>query len=297
LVPIANRPLITYLVDWLADYGVHEVCICGNDDTRALFECLADRSHGIKHLEYYEDIMPRGPAGCAKDAWCGSDCDKMLVVDGTIIPRIDLSSLIDFHEQSEVLMTVAVARGGADGCGLAGEWLSPLGVYVVSKQALEYVPKAGYCDIKETLIPRLHECGQKVVTYMAEAPSPRVTGTRSYMAVNEWLVEQMCGGSHEVEGYVRVGEALVHSSATIAPASRLIGPVLIGPGSKIEQGVTIVGPVSIGCDCVIGAGAVVCRSAVWDRCLLDADVTMDRCVLTHDGRLRGPLSVKNVVLG
>ncbi len=325
LLPVANRPLVTYSLDWLVDQGVPEICICANSDTAFLRETVCTRSNGVKRLEFYEDVMPRGPAGCARDAWCGSDCDCMLVVDGTIIPRIDLAALLDSHRRSGALMSVAVSRGGRRG-GAAGDLLSPLGVYVMSRRVLGFIPPAGHCDIKEGLIPHLHELQQKVVTFMADAPSPRVTGTSSYMAINEWMIEQVCGnaetpkGNAEIkktlkhrnqresyfsvsafqrfnaDGYRRVGEALVHSSATVDPGSKLIGPVMVGPGGKIGPGVTIVGPVSIGADCVIESGAVICRSAIWDRCRLDADVTVDRCVLTHGARLRAARSVRHQVL-
>ena len=64
----------------------------------------------------------------------------------------------------------------------------------------------GYQDIKETLIPRLHECGERVTTHVVSADlAPRVTGAASYLAVNAWALARMVNDADKRDGSDRVG--------------------------------------------------------------------------------------------
>ncbi len=56
--------------------------------------------------------------------------------------------------------------------------------------------------------------------------------------------------------------------------------IVIGAGTRIAPGVTIVGPVRIGCDCEIRPGAYL-RGGVWlgDGCVVGANVELKRAIL------------------
>jgi NDP-sugar pyrophosphorylase family protein len=104
--------------------------------------------------------MPRGPAGSARDAAVQTDADNFIVAEGTIFPRFDLTTVLRTHAGSKAAATVVVAEAtGAPSHN--GE--EPLGVYVLSREALEQVPPSGYQDIKEALLPSLHRLGVRIV--------------------------------------------------------------------------------------------------------------------------------------
>jgi len=288
LLPIANRPLVTYSLDWLQRSGIADICICGNSATPLLRERLEREPIPDVRLHHYEDTMPRGPAGCIRDAWSGGGFETLVVVDGTILPQTDISEVIEAHARTSAIMTVVVeARHGPGGS--INDALTPTGIYVFDRRALDCVPTTGYQDVKEGLIPRLYEQGDHITTYVSRKPAPRVTETESYLAVNDWTAERMISRPGASDGYARIGDALVHSSVPISPDVKLIGPVLVGLGTKLGEGVTLVGPTTVGTDCVLGDGAVVCRSSIWDSCSVGSGVFLDRCVLTHEAVV-GPKS-------
>ena len=170
LLPVAARPLIWHVLQWLRGGGVVQASICGNSDTTVLLRRLGDGAAWGMSLEYYEDIMPRGPAGCARDASAGCGASAFVVVEGTIMPRVDLAGLLGAHEESKAALTVVVGGSGQrDGC-VAGDG-QPTGIYVFSPRVLEEVPALGYQDIKEALIPRLYKSGELVATYAAASRS------------------------------------------------------------------------------------------------------------------------------
>ena len=93
LLPVGGQPLLTHALDWIRSAGIRAATICGNSDTGRIRSCLGDGNVWGVDLDYSEDVMPRGPAGCVRDAAMDSDAAEVVVVDGTIVPRVDLKAL------------------------------------------------------------------------------------------------------------------------------------------------------------------------------------------------------------
>jgi len=294
LLPVANRPLVSYSMDWLRAAGVRDLFLCANCHTRLIRKHLCHRPGDEADIDYYEDTMPRGPAGCVKDAWFDGRIEVMVVLDGTTVPQCDLGDLMAAHEESEAVLTVVVAAGASPG-RVQQEVLVPTGIYLFSKRALEYVCPAGYQDIKEKLIPDLYSKGERVMTYRSELPVPRVTGVESYLAVNDWTLEMLLDRGTPPDDYKRIGDAWVHSSTKVHRSAELIGPVLVGPDGTLGKGVTVIGPTSVGARARVGEQTVICRSAIWNRCVVGAGSVLDRCVLTHEVELGPEASARDRV--
>lgn len=299
LTPVVNRPLISHVLKWLDGSGIRTVSVCSNTCTRTLRQALetgemTDRVPAHMAIDFYEDIAPRGPAGCIRDASVHSVHDVFIVVDGTIVPRLDIVELLGFHRRSGASLTVVVSSDVAE-MGMDGDALCPVGIYVFSKRALEHVPATGYQDIKETLIPRLYQYGESVVTFQMDGEMPRIKGVESYLAVNDWVLSRSLHDPEEFSEYRTQGDARIHPSASVDSTVRLVGPILIGQGSSIGRGATVVGPTTIGAHCVIGEGSIVCRTSVWDGCTIEPDAVVDRCILTKQSRVRADSAYRYVV--
>lgn len=289
LLPVSNRQLIAYAIDWLRGGRVEAVSVCGNSHTGTIRDLLDQRTLSSGELEFYADFMPRGPAGCVRDAMRRRLDESVVVVDGTIVPCVDIDDLLRSHARSGAVMTVVVTRHSGES---TRPQLVPAGIYVLEPAALACIAPKGYQDIKEELIPAMYERGLAVQTYEASCSSPRVAGPDSYLSVNDWMVTR--GGARD--GYVgHPGGALVHETAAIHAGVRMIGPVVIGPQSTVERDVLIVGPTSIGAKTTICSGAVLCRSAVWDGCRIGAGARVDRSIVTHGATVPVGGAVRNAV--
>ena len=77
-MPVAQQPLILYVLRWLGDAGIADVTVCANSSTRAVREQLANGASLDLALKYYEDHTPRGAAGCARDAALGETADTFV---------------------------------------------------------------------------------------------------------------------------------------------------------------------------------------------------------------------------
>ena len=295
LLPVATRPLIRHVVDWLAQGGIREAYVCANSHTRILRGSLGHGDGTDISLKYYEDHMPRGPAGCARDAGLISSGQVFVVVEGTIVPRIAMADLLDAHARSKADLTVAVADAGSRQGG-ADATLSPAGIYVLNRSLLEHVSPTGYQDIKEALIPRLRDLGKRVAAYVVSADLvPRVSGAASYLAVNHWAVQRVPEQAAIQYGHERRDDAWVHTSADVHPAARLVGNVLIGPDCVIETGALIVGPTTVGAGTRVCSQAVISRSAVWERCTVESGAVVDQCILTDGSTVESDVVVRSTV--
>lgn len=298
LLPVIGRPLISYLIEWLHSGGVTASSVCANSDTPAFEGCLASGEHLGVRLDYVEDVMPRGPAGCLYDAAARCGAEIFVVLDGTLIPQFDLAALIEAHFESKAAVTMVVN----DPCGRveAGREakLEPVGIYVVSREALAHIPERGYQDIKEVWIPRLYEHGAKVMPYVVDRQATlRVADAASYVAACNWALQRSLHPEAVPADYQRVGQALVHRSAQVSSRARLVGAVVAGPNCVIEEGATVVGPATIGQNARVGRNAVVSGSMIWSDCEVGRQALVIQSILVDGVKVDPGDTVRSTVLG
>jgi NDP-sugar pyrophosphorylase family protein len=278
LWPIGNVSLVAHQFCWLAEVGIRRVVICANSDTYIYQGCLGDGGNYDLDLAYYVDRVPRGPAGCCRDAAQVAPSEHYVVLEATVLPDLDLLGLLAAHLKSNAAATVVASRARADAGGPLQDG-TPAGVYVFARRAFEHVPPIGFQDIKEMLVPRLRRAGELVSAYPV-AGSPRVNDLESYLRVQHWAIRKYARGESRPQDYSRQGEALIHDQACLGQHVRLVGPVMIGPHSRLEDRAIVIGPTVIGEGCTVRAGSVIGRSVFWARCRVGAEANLDRCLVT-----------------
>ncbi len=300
LLPVAHTPLIKYPIQWLRDAGIGSAVLCANSATTLLRSVLGDGDAMEIALDYYEDAEPRGPAGCARDAVAMTSeatAKTFVVIEGTLVPTLDFGAMLEAHRRSGAAATVVVEFDRRRRGMTSGVRRQPAGIYVFERSALESVPAHGYQDIKEGLLGRLSAAGEHVAMHEVHGLSAKVLDYSSYAAVSRWLVSRSIERPALLPHYVRDGEGMHHPSAFVHPSARLVGPVLLAEGARVEADAVIVGPASIGERTIIAAGALVSRSFIWDDCfvgeaaIVDSSVIADRCVVVAGDRVRGVTQV------
>lgn len=280
LLPVAQRPVISYPLAWLHAGGVGAATVCANSSTPMVQYALGDGSPLGMQLGYYADEQPRGPAGCARDAAEESPADRYVLVEGSMIPSFDLEELLAAHRRSGAAATTVVEVDRRRPQVGGRRRPVPGGVYVLEREVLEGVPATGFQDIKQGLLERLYGASEHVYVHEVQGISPRILDYQSYASVSGWLITT-AALRPEFRDYVPYGEGLRHPSAEIAPSARVIGPALVGPGARVGEDAVLVGPVSIGAHSVVEASALVARSNVWERCRVGRGAVVDASLLAH----------------
>lgn len=253
LWPIGERSTLERLLDHLAKEGIDKATVCCDVEAANPIRSLcAGRSPATTVLT--EDFS-NGTAGCLRDAVASDPGELILVMSAAMLAPPSIKDLVELHqaENADLTMVFNPAIRAGDGYGLPAE------IYLCRPEVLRHIPRGGYSDIKEGLIPTILRAG----------------GT-----VRPAVLARDVGSFHDRDGYLkavstylssdeRAGEscerASISAQASIHPSVRMYGPVTVGPQARILENAVVVGPAMIGPQAQIGSGSFLARSVLWDK--------------------------------
>jgi NDP-sugar pyrophosphorylase family protein len=280
VLPVGHVPLMAHPLRWLRAAGASRVTICANGLAPQLRDHLEPIRDLLPTLTFHEDQSPRGAAGSARDAALATDGELFVVADATTIPDVSLLRVLAEHQEARAALTIIVQPSSGAAAGSRNASLVPTGLYVFSRRAFDYVPAAGYQDIKESLIPRLYAAGELIITTEAESQCAQVIDAPTYLAVNHRTIARASATATSLGDLSADATPMIDPSARVSPSALLVGPVLVGPGAVIQDDAVIVGPASIGAGSIVERGALVSRSVIWNGCTIGAEASVDRSVLS-----------------
>lgn len=270
LWPLPHEPVIAGVIRFVRQFGIDKVAVSANGKTRMIREDLLSRAISAEDVEFSEDAIPRGPAGCLKDLEPWIAGETACVLQGAAWYNFDLARMAKEHHDSGAVITVAaVARNGV---------VEPAGVFMIEPSALAYIQKVGYQDIKEQLLPRVIQAGLRVQCHVVSGKVQLIHGTENYLqALN------MALGSLRPEttrDYIQIKPGVwQHASAKVHPTARLVGSVWIDEGAQIGANSLIMGPALIGPKTVVNDGCVVRASAIMHDARLSATTELIQAVI------------------
>src|SRR5205807_9862279 len=97
VVPLVDRPLISFMLEWLHAHGIDDVIMSCGFLATSVRNVLGDGSGLGIRLRFVEEPDPRGTAGALKFAEPLLD-ERFLMLNGDIITDLDLSAQIAQHE-------------------------------------------------------------------------------------------------------------------------------------------------------------------------------------------------------
>lgn len=282
LWPVAGKPAIERLLISLADQGIKQATICSSGDSLPAESIQPDSRLRVNFLD---EPLPVGTAGCIRDA-AGDQTDALfLVLPAAIIspPKIDV--LLEAHHNGKSDLTVMLNPSQEDS-KLTGQ---ASGIYICNPAILQHIPKEGYFDIKECLIPEMLRCGKSV--YAAVLPH-NVGNFRNRR-------EYLCGIANYLENTPKLDPELkpsgrpdqqkvwIAAGSKIDKDAQVYGPTVIMDGVIISNGAVIIGPTIIGNNVTIGENSVVVSSVIWDGAKAGPDCELQRCVIDYGAVVGG----------
>lgn len=110
LALVQGRPFIDILLDELISQGLQRFILCVGHMKEQIIRHLAGR-HDASIL-YSEEAEPLGTGGAIHNALPLVSSDPFIVLNGDSFCRIDLTGMLNYHQQSGATLTVAVAPAG-----------------------------------------------------------------------------------------------------------------------------------------------------------------------------------------
>jgi mannose-1-phosphate guanylyltransferase len=317
MIPILGKPVMAYLVEHLAKYGVRDIMVNVSHLHEKIEEYFGEgEQFGVQigysfegHLNDAGEVVPQpvGSAGGMKkiQEFGGFFDETTIVLCGDALIDLDLKSALFEHKRKGALASVitkevpwekvsdyGVVLTDDDGKILsfqekpsqaeARSNFASTGIYIFEPEVLNLIPPDQVFDIGSDLFPLMVAQG---LPFYAQKRSYNWTDIGSI--VDYWTVLQsvLMGEVAQMEmPGLQVEEGLwVGLNTRIDWEGTVIeGPVYIGSGCHIEAGCRIVGPTWIGHGSHICAGAEVIRSVLFEYTRISADVLLDEKVVFKD---------------
>ena len=283
LVPIFNKPLITFAFDHLMAAGVSRFVVNTHHRPEAYARWLGEQEgraeyRGCPVFFRHEPVLLETGGGIKNAADLLGD-EPFLVYNGDVLADFPLQGLIESHQRSGRIATLALRSSGAErriqwdrssGCitdmrGLIGGRSEPsflfTGVSVFSGEIFQYIPAREVVSI----IPVLVELMRRGIPVGGELIDEGVWfdigNIPSYMGVHRIL----CEGAHTFS-YLPAG--------WLQPVQR---------GAHIHPGALISGCSAVAAGAVVGAGAELDNVIVWPDAQVDSRARLRDAVLTARG--------------
>jgi len=322
LVPVANRPVLMYVMDNLADAGIREIGVIISPETgREIQAALGDGSAWRAKLTFIPQDRPGGLAhavATAKSFLDGSDFVMYLGDNliGTMIAESVARFRSDTSFQASVMLkevsnpsAFGVAEVGTDGqvTRLVEKPKEPksnlalVGIYMFRPsifEAISLIQPSGRGELEITdAISKLIELGGKVqfsrlTSWWLDTGKKDDLLIANHTVLDDWLKPALLG---EVDaGSQLIGRVRLEEGARIERSS-VRGPVIIGKGAVITD--SRVGPFT-----AVGDGVKIVRSNVEHSVLMQGSSILDvkrledsligKRVVVHPGGARqGALSL------
>ena len=274
LLPVANKPVLFYGLEAIADVGVTDVGLVVGDTAAAIKAAVGDGSRFGLKATYIPQDAPLGLAHAVHVArdFLGDDDFIMYLGDNFIVGGI--GALVDGFRSArpaaQIMLTrvsdpsefgVAELDDGGRVVGLEEKPKKPksdlalVGVYMFSKAVHDAIAQLtpswrGELEITEA-IQGLIDSGQRVDSSLITGYWKDTGNVADMLEVNRMVLESImpATGGNVDAGSELIGRVAVEEGATVT-GSRIVGPAIIGRGSRVAD--SYVGPfTSVGPDCVI----------------------------------------------
>jgi mannose-1-phosphate guanylyltransferase len=295
MVPLRNKPYIRYLVDALKAAGLDGAVLAMGYLPDLIQRYFAGQDLEDFSLEYVVESSALGTAGALKNAEDSLEEEGSLVVtNGDILTGLDLRELIEAHQGSKALATIALTSvEDPTAYGLVevdhqlqvkrfvekpsydevSTNLVNAGIYVLEREVLDMVPKHREVSIEREIFPELQAMG-KLRAYISSAYWRDIGTPARYLQASH---DTLSGAVGRTEGFEYLS---------------------IHPSALISQGVTLLPPVCMADDCEVRTGATVGgRTALGKRCVVEEGALVEGSVLFEGVRVGGGAVIRNAIVG
>lgn len=261
--PILGKPALQRLIEQLAGQGVRRFAVCCGNQARHVKSSL-DLPPELR-VQFLEEMLPSGPAGCIRDAIEPAKDGHILVLPACTVNPPNVRELVDLHSQSKAEMTIFLPSKDT---GSFPEKQAQ--VYVCEPSISRYIPEKGYFDIKEGLVPALVKAGKRVHGAALSQPTANYTNWSEYtLALKQLLLNGSSVNSDEgFSSWNNGPDVWVGSNVQISQTAKIFGPVVIADNTRIADDALVFGPAVIGANVSIGSQSIIEESILWDACAI-----------------------------
>src|SRR5271165_3687276 len=276
VVPLVDRPFISFMLEWLREHGIDDVIMSCGFLATSVRNVLGDGSGLGIRLRFVEEPDPRGTAGALKYAEPLLD-ERFLMLNGDVLTDLNLTEQMAQHEQTRARATLAlVPVPDPTAYGLVHlnedrsvrEFLEKpssdridsnlisAGAYVLERELLELVPAGRNVSIEREVWPLL--IGDGLYGFPCDSYWLDIGTPGRYLQGTFDIIE----GNVRSAVRERMGESWLAIDDGARLDGRVIPPAVIGRDAHVAEGARVGSLVVLGDGVRIGAGSGVERAVV-----------------------------------
>jgi NDP-sugar pyrophosphorylase family protein len=187
LVPVAGRPFLEWVVDWLRGLGCRDLVLSLGHRGEDFVRHFGDGDRFGVVVRYAQEATPLGTAGAVLTAAAAVRSDPFLVLNGDSYCPCDLRRVAASHQARAAEATLVVTevpdagrygRVELDDAGRVSAFREKeagggpgsvnAGIYVVNRAALSLIPPGKPCSLEREVFPAL--CGKGLYGFPVAAP-------------------------------------------------------------------------------------------------------------------------------
>jgi len=316
MMPLANKPMMEHIVRLLRDHGFTDIVVTLAFLPQSIRTYFGDGSEFGVTMRYATEETPLGTAGSVRNAMAELD-ERFLVISGDVLTDIDLTALVEYHEQTKAWATIGLRRvedpvefgivitredGSVERFLEKPTWGQVFsdtintGIYVVEPEVFDFIAEGKPVDFSSDVFPALLEAGHPVYGKVLDGYWEDVGTLEAYSRAHEDVLDGKV--AVEIDGF-RLGEGVWLAEGTeIDPSARIDGPAIIGDHCRIEAGAHLRPYTVLGANVLVGPDAFLERCVIHDNTYLGPSVRLRGTVVGRSGDLRrGARCEEGVVLG
>jgi glucose-1-phosphate thymidylyltransferase len=304
LLPVANKPILFYVLDQIRQTGISDICMIISPETGAnIRETVGDGSHWGVNITYVVQTEPLGLAHAVTMAkeFLGDSPFLMFLGDNLIqggvkdfvqefkahnpdalillkeVPDARLFGVAELDAHGEVLQLVEKPKEPKTNLALVGIYLFTPDIH----QAISQIKpsKRGELEITDA-IQRLLDNGKRV---------------KSHILTGWWLDTGKKDDMLEANRVVLDTMLQRNIRGQVDSKSQVVGRVEIGDGARVENS-TIRGPASIGEGCEIRNSHIGPFTSVGAGTVIE-DSAVEHSVILEEGRIKGIERLEDSLIG
>ena len=282
LLPILNKPMITYLINMLPD-KVDKVILAVNYRKKQIEDYFKKNDFGMKII-VNDEPKPLGTGGAVKFAE-RYITDSFFVLNSDIICSLNLDEMIKFHMKNNAVSTISlwpvdnVSEFGVadvrDDGNIIGFVEKPkpedapsdfinAGAYFLEPEILDYIETGRLVSMEKEIFPQIIKDTGRFFGYKFEGYWMDIGRISSYKEAHNFLLEKQGidnyqGDNCEIKGGLR--------------KSCIGNNVHIGKNSKLES------------------------TIVYDNAIIGENVVLSGCIIGENSKIGSFSSIKNSVIG
>ena len=283
LIPIFQKPLITFALDHLIGVGVKSFVINTHHRPEPFRELFAESSYRECPVELVHEPEILGTGGGIKNAESLLPGDLFISYSGDILTDVDLQSLLDEHGRARNDVTLAlretgfgkdVALEGSRVIDISNRYGHPgrydfAGIAVWDKKIFERIPGGRHLSYIPVLAEWIGQGGRIGGVVLNERKWFNIGSRKEYLAVHQTISEE--GWKPEY----------VDSTSW---------PVPIAAGAEVDPTARLLGFNAIGDGCRVAAGATLENTILWPGAQIASRARLRNCIVRSQKQADGEFS-------